>query len=74
MLGSTCSDASEIVTQYEGNAVVDFDDGEGLKKIILQLYLNYKNRELTNGVINIEKYSRKNLTQELSQLMEGLVS
>lgn len=72
MLGQLESDAADIVSTFESNVVVDFENKESLKTAILYFYsLFQKGQSINNSDSdNIEKYSRKYLTGELAKLMD----
>ena len=73
MLGEIKSDAAEIVASFEHNCVVDFNEKEGLKAGILAFYQQYKNNQTIRSVNNVSKYSRKNLTVELAEIMNDII-
>ncbi|MCD6544630.1 MAG: glycosyltransferase family 4 protein [Flavobacteriaceae bacterium] len=65
-------DLAEIITKTNAGFVVDFNDKENLKKIILKLYKKYKVGELKVDSKNIEQYQRKNLTGQLAEVIKEL--
>ncbi len=63
-------DLATIIHQTNSGFVIDFDEKDELKKTILSLYNDYKNGVLEINSINIEKYHRRALTQQLVEILE----
>lgn len=63
-------DLAEILNETRSGKVIDFNDREGLKAILIEFYDAYKNGYLNIKSENIEKYHRKNLTSQLSELLK----
>ncbi|WP_369047576.1 glycosyltransferase family 4 protein [Tenacibaculum sp. UWU-22] len=69
-LGDKQGDAATLIQETETGVLVNFDDEQQLKAIILQWYKAYQEQRLSVKPKNIEQYHRKNLTQQLSELIK----
>ncbi len=67
-------DAAQILYETNSGYRADFDDTEEIKKNILKLYNNFKNTTTELKFTNIEKYSRKKLTQKLSIVLDNMLT
>lgn len=65
-------DLAEIIGITRSGTVVDFEEKEKLKKVILDLYQRYKSGVLKIESENIEQYHRKNLTKQLAEVIKGV--
>ena len=71
-IGPIDGDLSEILNQTEAGQMVDFYDMPSLKKILKSYYEQFKSGELLNHTKNIDRYHRKNLTEELAGILKNL--
>ena len=71
-IAPTGGDLAEIIKNTNSGKVVGFDEKDLLKKYIFDLYQKYKNGSLEIESKNIEKYKRKNLTRQLSEVIKSL--
>ncbi|MET2985680.1 glycosyltransferase [Aureibaculum conchae] len=71
-IGPKDGDLADIINQTSSGAVVDFNDAMNMKKTILNLYSNFKDKSLYSRTKNIEKYHRKNLTKSLVKILNQL--
>lgn len=58
-----------IVESTQCGRVASFEDKEKIKEIVLKYYQAYKGEGLKSKSIGIEKYSRRGLTQSLSEIL-----
>ncbi len=72
-IGPTDGDAAEIINDMKAGMISGFGDNNRLKNNILALYHNYKKGELQINKGDVSKYSRKNLTKELVNLLNESV-
>ena len=72
-IGPTNGDAAAVLNETQAGKMVDFDDKENTKKIVLEYYRLYKNEALTVQSNAIMQYSRKSLTGELSKTLNELI-
>ena len=72
-IGPTDGDAAEIINNTKAGIISGFGDNKRLKNNILALYHNYKKGKLQISTGDVSKYSRKNLTEELVNLLNGSV-
>ncbi|MEX0928964.1 MAG: glycosyltransferase family 4 protein [Balneolales bacterium] len=74
LIGSTGSDAAELIRETGAGYSVNFDDAEGIQKIISRLYASYKNNTLKCESRSVNEYSRKNITQKLSRMLDEVLN
>lgn len=67
-IGNPKGDAADIISETESGFMIDFDDLQGLKKAILEIYNNL-NESNKNEIYSRKKYTRKELTKELVKLL-----
>lgn len=72
LLGPEDGDAAEILEKVGHKHISDFDNKEKIKAQILDLYNSYQNENLGNLKINSNQYSRKELTKELSKVLNSI--
>jgi len=65
-------DLAEIIKNTKAGFVVDFEEKQKMKQVVLDLYLLYKENKLTISSENIEQYHRENLTKQLSEIIKNL--
>ena len=70
-IGPVDGDVANIINETNAGTVIDFEDYEGIKNELLKLYNQYLKSNLNSEIKNIEKYSRRNLTKELSGLLNS---
>ena len=71
-IGPEKGDLSEILKQTNAGVVVDFNNEEKLVSEINTLYQQYKTGEIKVDSIGVEQYHRKELTQNLSEIIKSL--
>ena len=72
-IGPEDGDAAHIISETKAGATVDFDDKEKMKETIKALFGKYQSGALKGCESDaIEKYSRKALTKEFSELLNNL--
>lgn len=69
-VGPEDGDLAGLLTETEAGTCFDFDNSEGLKASLLEMYKNYKNKTLTVASKHIEKYHRKEITGQLAALLK----
>ncbi|TAG56200.1 MAG: glycosyl transferase family 1 [Cytophagales bacterium] len=65
-------EASKVVLDSGAGLVSDFGNFDNLKSNILHFYNNYKNKIAFEGGKDFEKYSRKNQTEQLANLLNEI--
>lgn len=65
-------DLAEIINETKSGVIVGFNEKDELKKVILNLYQQYKDKDLNINSKNIEYYHRRNLTKKLAKVIESL--
>lgn len=72
-IGLPDGDAAEILKETGAGTLFGFDDGEGMKQAVRELYRKYKAGQLGIGAGAITKYSRKSCAASYTALLDGLV-
>ena len=73
-IGATDGDTAIILDKTKSGFVVDYEDKDGMKKAILDLFEKYKENQLvTVNNESIEKYSRRALAKEYVNLIEEIL-
>lgn len=70
-VGPVNGDAAKIIQECKAGEVFDFDNKEGIKKYIKQCYSNFSNETVENKNSLHEKYSRRELTKRLSEVINS---
>jgi len=71
-IGLPDADAASILKETQAGTMVDFDDYEGTKKQITQLYQKYKTGNLKIESNSIDKYSRENCAKDYAALLNEI--
>ena len=73
-IGPVDGDIARVLNETNLGVIVDFEDKEGMKKVIIDMFNKYKNNQLvTNKNENIEKYSRRYLSKEYVKIIEKIL-
>jgi glycosyltransferase involved in cell wall biosynthesis len=67
-IGPTQGDAANLLSETSAGAMFEYDDALGIKKYLWDLVQKSTSGELLWQGQNIEKYSRENLTRQLTRL------
>jgi len=73
-IGPVDGDAAYILKETGAGEIVDYEDVSGIEKNLLKLFDLYSKQQLNRYTGNIEKYSRKHLTEQLTILLNKLIS
>ncbi|MDI1304633.1 MAG: glycosyltransferase family 4 protein [bacterium] len=68
-IGPSGSDFAEIITETNTGVFFDYSEKVKLKSVILDFYNQFLAGKLQSNGVGLQKYSRKNLTKELAQLI-----
>ncbi len=68
-IGPKDSDIEEILKESNAGCFFDYSQKNEIKSMVKSLYENYKTGSLISESSNIEKYSRRNLTEQLSKIL-----
>jgi glycosyltransferase involved in cell wall biosynthesis len=73
-IGIANGDSAKILYETKSGEVVDFNDKDGMQKAIAAHWENFRNDKLVHYAKKdaIGKYTRKNLTKKLSELLNDL--
>jgi hypothetical protein len=63
-------DLAEIIEVTKSGVVVDFQEKDKLKQVLLSLYKKYKDKELFVDSENIDQYDRKKIAKDLETLLK----
>lgn len=72
-IAPTNGDLAEIINKTNAGSTVDFKEEAEIKRILLAYFKKYKEENLKVASKNIEKYHRKELTQQFSELIYNVV-
>lgn len=68
-IGPNDSDFEDIITETKTGFFFNYDQKSALKNQILNYFEDYLNQNLKVSALNLEKYTRLNLTEKLSQIL-----
>ncbi len=71
-IGLPDADAAAILKSTQAGTMVHFDDYEGTKKAVLDLYQKYKSNMLFVSSSSIDKYSRENCAKDYALLLNDI--
>ena len=71
-IGLPDADAAAILKSTQAGTMVHFDDYEGTKKAVLDLYQKYKSNQLSISSSSIDKYSRENCAKHYASLLNEI--
>ena len=71
-IGLPDADAAAILKSTQAGTMVHFDDYEGTKKAVLDLYQKYKSNQLSISSSSIDKYSRENCAKDYASLLNEI--
>jgi hypothetical protein len=66
-------DLAEILRKTKAGTTVNFDDFVSMKIILTNYYQLYQQDKLEINSVNFEKYHRKNLTKQLSEIIKKCI-
>jgi hypothetical protein len=69
-IGPKGSDFAEIITETNTGVFFDYSEKMKLKSVILDFYNLFLEGKLQANGVGLQRYSRKNLTKELTQLIQ----
>ncbi len=72
-IGPGNGDAAHVINETNAGVVVDYDDITKMKDVLLRYYHLYLQNKLICESNSIERYSRKNLTKQLAELLNKVV-
>lgn len=70
-LGPKDWDVKKILAETNAGTYFEYQEEANLKEHVLSMYKLFKIQQLEVNSVNIEKYCRKNLTEELAKLLKG---
>ncbi len=71
-IGPVEGDAAEIIIKTQAGKIAGFNDLAETRKVVIEYYRDFKQQNLISRSQNIEQFSRKNLTQQLSLLLNSI--
>ncbi|MDO5971171.1 glycosyltransferase family 4 protein [Flavivirga aquimarina] len=69
-MGPEDSDVEKIIKETNTGTYFNYNDYDSLKRSILESYKAFLNKSLQSHPIGLQKYSRKNLTQQLAEIIK----
>lgn len=73
-LGSTQADVNEILINSGGNEVLNYENLDGIESRIEIAYVRFLKQKSNQSYHGVEQYYRRNLTSNLSDLMNELIA
>ena len=73
-IGPVDGDAAAIVNKAGAGPVVDFDDLQGFKTAVNELFTQYQNGKLDVNSMGVDAYSRKALCGEIGKILDTISS
>jgi glycosyltransferase involved in cell wall biosynthesis len=70
-MGPENSDFETIIKSTNTGVFHKYDEYDELKQTIISFYEKYKTNTLTVNAVGLQKYSRKNLTKQLAELLQS---
>jgi len=70
-IGSPAGDAAKLLSETNAGVMIDFENNIELKKQLKIYYELYKSGNLEVNSASIEKYSRRELTAQLAEILEN---
>ena len=71
-IGPSDGDAATILEETGAGVIFDYNEKEKLKKKIMELFELYKSNKLVVDSSKIENYSRKNLAESISGILDSI--
>jgi len=71
-IGPPESDTGEVIRECKAGTIIDYDEKEKMRQVISKYYDAYKKGQLTVEGNQIEKYSRKNLTRHVTEILNEM--
>lgn len=71
-IGPVDGDLAEILQEADAGDMVDFDDLISLKSLLIKLYKLFQQGQLDSQSRRVDKYHRKQLTEDLSVLLKSM--
>ncbi len=62
-------DVGDIIDETKSGKLFDYSEDSSLKEIILEWFQAFQNKKLESNSINIAKYSRRELTKKLAEIL-----
>lgn len=72
-IGLPDGDAAKILSETQAGTMCGFEDYDGIKKVVLDLYNKYKLKQLHINGGSIDKYSRKSCAQTYTNFLNSIV-
>jgi glycosyltransferase involved in cell wall biosynthesis len=72
-IGPADGEVAHVLEETKTGHIVEYDDQKAMKRQILDYYIRYREGNLKVTPTNIEKYSRRNLTAEMTDLFNEIL-
>ncbi len=72
-IGPVKGDVADILNSSKAGTIVDFNDKENLRKLVILYYSKFKDNQLFVNPLGINEYSRYELTRKLAGLLDRLI-
>ncbi|KAA1248074.1 glycosyltransferase family 4 protein [Aquimarina sp. RZ0] len=71
-LGPGGADVSRLIRDTNSGSFFEYTEYEKIKSTVLDFFMLYRKGILVSNAVNIEKYSRRELTREMSEVLKSL--
>lgn len=71
-VGPSDGDAAQVLNETGAGRMIDYEDVETAKKVLLEWYALYQENRLKVATADVDKYSRRSLTGKLTELLQEL--
>ena len=73
-IGPKDGDTAIMLDKTQSGIIINFDDKEEMKAVVMDLYMKYKENQLvTKYNTLVDKFSRRNLAKDYAQLLERII-
>lgn len=73
-IGPMDGDAAQVIADVKAGMVVEKDNQQEMQKVIRELYLKFKSKELSINSKDIEKFSRKSLAGKMAERLREIAN
>ena len=70
-IGPTLGDVAEILKETKAGNIFDYDDEKGIEEELIKRINEFNSQEKTHQNVNIEQYSRRELTKKLASIIKA---
>lgn len=72
-IGPLNGDIENMIRQCKAGRIFHYDETENMRLYILEIFTRFQKDEIWNETVETEKYTRRNLTNELAKNLQQLL-